>query len=978
MTGPRPAFRGRARERAVLDELLDRVRLGQGAALVIRGEAGIGKTALMHYCARRASGSRVVQIAGVPAESHMPFAALHQLCEPFLDHRGRLPAPQQHALQVTFGVETGVAPDRFVLGLGVLGLLAEVSRQRPLVCLVDDAQWLDEPSLQVLGFVARRLMADPILVLLALRQGEEERLLPTLPTMTLGGLTDDDARRLLAGAVPGRVDEQVRDRIVAETRGNPRLLLELSRQMSAAELSGGFSGVGGSGGGSSPGGVQAVAAATSSAAAQLKDHFSRLIATLPEPTRRFLLLAAADPTGDASLLWRAAPQLGLSPGAALAAESLQLLEIDDQVRFRHPMVRSAAYAGAAEDQRAAHRALAAATDAQRPDRRVWHLAAAAGGPDDDVAAQLVQMACMAHARAGLAAAAAFLGRAAALTASPLQRADRALVATEAHLEAGDLRAARTSLAWAAAAAAGDLQLARIEQLSGRIDADATPGPQASVKLLKAGKRLESLDPRLARDAYLQAWWAALRAGRFAAPHGDLRTVARAVLATPAGPEARPVDLLLDGLAAVVVHDRSVAASTLRLGLDRIRRDDISTTDWVQWAQTAMSAAWAIWDVEAWLELSARQVEVARSSGALASLVAALNFHVIGATCCGDLTAAEALLGELDGVSEATRIPVATFGAHLLAAYQGRSIPDVSQRSATARQLMARGDGYALEVSGWAAAILNNGLGRYPDALAAAHAIADDLVLLTPMALSELIEAAVRTGRRNIAREAQQRLATMTVPGSDWAAGLAARTRALVADPEAAERWYVESVNCFIRTPLRIDLARSHLVYGEWLRRIGRLSDARRQLASAHDMFAAMGAGAFAARARRELLAAGAKATSKARDSAGNELTPQEEHIARLAAEGRTNAEISTELFVSVRTVEWHLHKIFMKLGIASRRDLRRASTPRPHTPAWRPPGSTTGALDRAEPAFWEATNSVQPEELSWPRTPHTAPPGPAP
>ena len=901
----------------MFDEMLGRVRTGESAALVMRGEAGIGKTALMHYCARQASGCRVAQIAGVQSELQMPFAALHQLCEPLLGFRDALPDPQRQALRVAFGMASGAPPDRFVVGLAALGLLAEAAGQRPFVCLVDDAQWVDVPSLQVLGFVARRLLAEPILLVFAVREGDSERLLPALPTMNLEGLIEEDARNLLGAVVSGHLDAQVRDRIVAETRGNPLRLLELPREMYAAELSGGFGGL-----------------HTSTSATQMEEHYSRRIAALPESTQRLLLLAAADPTGDATLLWRAAPQLGLARDAAVAAESEQLLDIGARVRFRHPLVRSAAYAGTVEDRRAAHRALATATDAQDPDRRLWHLAAAAAEPDEAVAAELVQMAGAAQARAGLAAAAVFLERAAALTPDSPLRAERALDTTEAHLQAGDLNAARRLLAQAAATAAGDLQLARVEQLGGQIDAAATPGREAPVKLLRAAKRLEPLDLHLARDAYHQAWWAAILAGKFAAPGGDIRTVATAVRGAPAASDPRPVDLLLDGLATVIANDRAAALSSLRLGLDRFRTDQIPTADWVKWARSATTAAYALWDVDAWLGLSVRQVELARASGALATLVIALNFHVIGTTCRGDLGAAAACLAELDAVKEATGIRVAPFGAHLLAAYRGHAVADVSPHSATGSELIERGDGYALELASWAAAILNNGLGRYTEALAAARAVADDLVFLTPFALSELIEAATRLGQTATARDAQQRLATMTVTGSTWAAGVEARARALVSDADAAERWYSESVDSFARTPLQTDLARSHLVYGEWLRRQGRQTEAREQLSNAHEMFTAMGADAFAGRARRELLATGVRAPKQRRGAdTRSELTAQEGHIARLAGDGRTNAEIGTELFLSVRTVEWHLRKVFMKLGITSRRELKDALPSRARYPA---------------------------------------------
>jgi DNA-binding CsgD family transcriptional regulator len=892
----------------MLDGMLDRARGGESAVLVVRGEAGIGKTALMHYCVRQASGCRVAQVAGVESELEMPFAALHQLCRPMLGEIVALPEPQEQALRVAFGLASGSSPDRFMVGLAVLGLLAEVAAKRPLVCLIDDAQWLDEASCHVLGFVGRRLLAEAVLLLFSVRETGDERLLPALPTLTLGGLADEDARALLAAAVPGHLDEQVRDRIVAETRGNPLGLLELPRGMSPAELAGGFGVV------------------TATVPRHIEGHYVRRVTALPESTRQLMLLAAADPTGDATLLWGAAESLGLARHAAAAAESEQLLEIGSRVGFRHPLVRSAVYAaGTAEDRRAVHLALAAATDAQKePERRVWHLAAAATGPDEDVAGQLERTADTAQARAGLAAAAAFLQRAVALTGDPARRADRALAAAQAHLHAGAFDAARGLLAEAAAVAADDLQRARVEQLTGQIEAATKPGREAPVRLLQAARRLESLDVRLARDTYLQAWWAALLAGQFAAPGGDLLEVSTAALSAPRPADPRPCDLLLDGLARVIAVGRAAAVPSLRLAVDLFLADQVSHDDWIQWGRSATTAAFALWDIDSWAELSNRQVALARASGALASLVISLNFHGVMVACCGDLEAAAALVAEQDAVKEVTGIRIAAYGARLLVAHQGRPADLAPQMSAIDKEFIEHGDdGYALKIASLARAVLSNSLGRYAEAFAAAQEVADEISFLETWALYELIEAAVRSGRLEAADDALQRLLAVTVAGSDWSAGVEARGRALLSAGEVAENWYAESIACLARTPLRPELARTHLVYGEWLRREGRRVDARRQLGTAYEMFTAMGAEAFAERARRELLATGEKVRRRDVDTQ-HVLTPQEEHIARLARDGRSNAEIGAELFISVRTVEWHLRKVFTKLEITSRKGLHDA------------------------------------------------------
>jgi DNA-binding CsgD family transcriptional regulator len=876
---------------------------------VIRGEAGIGKTALLQYCARQAFGCRIALIAGAESELEMPFAALHQLCRPMFDTLAALPEPQAQVLRVAFGLTVGNTPDRFVVGVAVLNLLAEVATRQPLVCLVDDAQWLDEPSRQVLEFVGRRLLADAVALVFSVRETGEEQLIPTLPELTLNGLPDDAARALLAEVTTGHLDQQVRDRIVAETRGNPLALLDLPKAMNPAELAGGFA-----------------TPAASTPSGQLQDHYLHRVNALPEATRQLALLAAADPTGDSTLLWRAAETFSIGRGAAAPAASAELLEVDSRVRFRHPLVRSAAYAAATPEARSeAHRALAAATDPLTdPERRLWHLAAAASGFDEAVASELERTAGRARARAGLAAAAAFLQRSVELTADKAQRADRALAAAHAHLHAGAFDSARGLLFEADAVAVDDLQRARVEQLRGHVEAAAEPGREAPVRLLRAARRLESLDVRLARETYLQAWWAAVLAGQFAAPGGDIREVSEAARLAPRTTDPRPCDLLLDGLAMVITDGRAAAAPSLRLALDQFVTEQVSADDWIRWGRSATTAAFALWDVDNWIELSRRQVKLARASGALASLVLALNLHGVQTTLRGDFDTATVVVAEQRAVKEATGIRMASYGARLLDAYQGRPTDPRSHVSAIANEVIEPGDGYGQQIAGWATAILNNGLGRYADAFAAAQdLVAYELSFAAPLALSELIEAAVRSGRTEAAADALKRLVTLTVAGSDWSAGIEARARALLCDCEDADRWYSESISCLARTPLRTDLARAHLLYGEWLRRESRRVDARQQLRTAHNMFTAMGAEAFAERTRRELIATGEKV--RRREVGGrNNLTPQELHIARLARDGHTNPEIGAELFISARTVEWHLRNVYTKLGISKRRELKDA------------------------------------------------------
>jgi DNA-binding CsgD family transcriptional regulator len=916
-----PAFRGRARERQVLDGLLDRVRGGESAVLVIRGEAGIGKTALMHYCARQASGCRLAQIHGVESEMELPLAALHQLCTPMLSSLDALPEPQQRALRVAFGLTAEPAPDRFVLSLAVLSLLAENAAERPLVCLVDDAQWLDEASSQVLGFVGRRLLAEPVGLLLAVREAAGERLFPGLPALTVAGLADEDARALLTAAVPGHLDERVRDRIVAETRGNPLGLLELTRGLSEAELAGGFAGP-----------------PTASLPSRLQDRYLQRVRALPEPTQRLMLLAAADPTGDATLLWRAAQKLGLGPDAAAATDAEQLLNIDSRVRFRHPLVRSAAYvAGSQEDRRAAHLTLAAATDAQAdPEHRVWHLATAATGPDEDVATALEQAAAKIQARAGLAASAAFLQRSVTLTADPGRHTERALAAALAHLHAGAFDIALGLLAQAEAHAVDDLQRARVEQLRGQVEWASVTGREAPALLLQAARRLEALDAGLARETYLYAWVASHLAGPLAGPGGLLPEVSRAAQAAPRPAGAlRPCDLLLDGLTTMIVQGRAAAAPAIRRAVSTFLGDQVSGEEWLQWGIFAQMAAMAAWDFDSWVALSARHVELARALGALSPLSIALNGRGSMATHCGDFETATSLAAEKDVVNEVTGIRLATTCDLLLAGYRGRPAEAVPLFTATIEDSTARGEGLAVQMANWSAAVLRNGLGRYAEALAVAEPATEETYspLSTQLVLPELIEAAVRTGRADLAREALGRLSAMTVEGSDWAKGLEARSRALVSGGREAEQCYAEAVERLGRTQLRPDLARAHLLYGEWLRRENRRIDARHQLHAAHHLLDAIGAEAFAERARRELLATGEKVRKREVDT-HSQLTSQEEHIIRLARDGRTNPEIAAELFISTRTVEWHLRKVFAKLGITSRRDLHNIVSPRAqHTPS---------------------------------------------
>ena len=902
-------FVGRTRERELIDGLLANVRQGQSAVLVLRGEAGIGKTALLRYAARQAAGFRVAQIAGVEAEMELPFAGAHQLCAPVSAGLAALPDPQGDALRVALGLGSGGSPDRFLVALAVLSLLSMVAEERPLLCLVDDAQWLDAASGQVLGFVGRRLLAEPVGILFAVREPRRE--FDGLPELSLDGLEKEDARTLLAQAVRGPLDDRVRDRIVAETQGNPLALLELPRTMNAAERAAGF-----------------VLPAARDLAGHIEDRYLQRVGALPEATRRLMLLAAADPLGDATLVWRAAQRLGIETSALGPAKRAELLEMEDRARFRHPLVRSAVYRAAApQERRAVHLALAEVTDAQvDPDRRAWHRAAAAAGPDEDVAAELERSAGRAQARGGLAAAAAFLRRSVTLTRDPARQVDRALTAAQASLHAGAFDAALGLLASAETGALDEAARARVDLLRGQIASASGAGREAAAQLLAAAKRLEPLDVDLARETYLDAWGAALFAGHLAGG-ADLLDVSRAARSAPRPAHApHPVDLLLDGLAVVMTDGRAAAAPTLELAVSAFRGEAISVDKGLQWGVLASSASVELWDFESWDAVITRQMELARDAGALAPLSIALNGEGIVVTWSGDFAAAAGVIAEADAVTEATGTRIAPYGAMLLAALRGREAEACALIDAAVQSSTAGGEGLGVQFAHWTTAVLYNGLGRHEQALSAARRASDHMpdLFLAVWAVPELVEAAIGSGDSRLAAEAFERLVASTrVSSTDWGLGIAARSRALLAEGAAAERCYREAIDRLGRTRLRTELARARLLYGEWLRRENRRVDARVQLRAAHDECTSIGMEAFAERARGELQAMGErfrKRTVEARD----DLTAQERKIAQLARDGLSNPEIGARLFLSPRTVEWHLRHVFTKLGIRSRQQLPRA------------------------------------------------------
>ncbi len=915
---------GREAERNVLDRLVSAVRAGESRALVVHGEPGVGKTALLEYLAEHASGCRVVRAAGVQSEMELAFAGLHQLCGPMLERLDRLPLPQRNALATAFGVSAGPAPDRFLIALAVLSLLSEVAEDRPMVCLIDDEQWLDHASAQVLAFVARRLGAESLGLVFGARLPSSD--LAGLPELMVAGLREEDARTLLDSVLTGPLDPRVRDQIIAETRGNPLALLELPRGLTAAELAGGF-------------GLPAAVPLSGS----IEDSFRRRMDALPAETRRLLLLAAADPVGDPALVWRAAGRLGVGAESAAPAVEAGLAEFGIRVRFRHPLVRSVAYRSASPQERqAAHRALAEVIDpAIDPERRAWHRAQAAAGPDEDVARELERSAGRARARGGLAAAAAFLERAALLTVDPAQRAGRALAAAQAKFQAGAFDAALNLLAVADAGPLSEPQQARVDVLRAQLAFVTNRGRDAPPLLLKAAKRLEPIDARLARATYLDALTAAMFAGRLATAGGDTLEVALVAGAAPRPLRApHAPDLLLDGLVANFNEGYGAGVPILRRALTAFGTE-MSADEELRWLWLACVVAIHLWDDEHWDGLSRRYVELARTAGALTELPLALSMRAYMLLFAGDLAAAAALVDEIATVTEATGSNPSPYAALTLAALRGRQAEASALIESTTRDVTRRGEGLGIAVAERANAVLNNGLGRYREAMAAVQTIVayGRDPGSTNWAAVEFIEAAAHAGMRETAAETLSGLAEMArASGSDWALGMEARSRALLTDGEAAERLYRESIMYLGRTDLRTELARVHLLYGEWLRRDGRRTDAREQLRKARHMLEQMGIEAFAERARRELRASGETARKRTAGTS-QELTAQEAQIARLAREGLSNPEIATRLFISARTVQYHLSKVFAKLGISSRSQLSHV------LPEWDAP--TVRAMNRS-------------------------------
>ncbi|MEW2120778.1 LuxR C-terminal-related transcriptional regulator [Streptomyces sp. NPDC005474] len=957
-----------------MDAQLDAARQGLSGTLVLKGPPGIGKTALLAYAVAQATGMRIAEVGGKEAEQNLgrvrkvppaprrlarPLAApgenprttstrasarhaesthqtprgppsgrttglcghdlalagLHRFLLPFLTDLDQLPAPQRDALRAAFGLVAGVRPDRLLLSIATLTLLANSATDQPLLCVCDDAQWIDEESLRILAFVARRLHADRVVLLFAVRDtGPGARSLDDLPQAVLPELSRTDSHALLAQTLSVRIEPDIAERIVTEAYGNPLAIRELAGDLD------------------SPAGADPVPLSERlPLGRQLQARYLRQSRALPLPTQTLLLVIAADPTGDRALIWRAVTWLDGTGGTgeladlATPAVAAGLLLLQPAPAFRHPLIRSAVYDGSTPaDRRRAHAALAAVTDARTDaDRRAWHLAEACAGPDETAAAELERAAARAQARGGYSAECAFLARAAALTPRAVPRAARLLAACEAALTAGRPDRAQALLD-RAASDAGAAHLPRRLRLRGAIHIQNARETQAATDLLTAARAYGPGDRRAARDTLLEAFQAVLGASWL---DGDVTasTVARAALNLPPAPGLpEPADLLLTAHATQVLHGLTAAAPLLRAAVSALVAEGAGLLD-VRLLLLGLAAAHELWDGAAFHALAARAVESSRAPGALDTLRVSLHAAATAETWCGRFTEAEGhfadfreLVGAIDGSGR-----LAEGSDVLLQAWRGNGeATRAAMATMDVRQSEQVSGGVRLYTTRTSLAVLENALSQYGNALAVAClGYAEDPFYHGNPALVEMVEAGVRSGDRHAARTALLRLTPRaSAAGTPWALGLLARSQALLADDAEARALYEQAIDHLRASGIRTELARAHLLYGEWLRRRRHRGEAREQLRGAFQLFSEMGAHAFAERTRHELRAIGDR-TPRRTSVTVSELTPREGHIAGLAARGATNQEIATQLFITASTVEYHLHKVFQKLGITSRRQL---------------------------------------------------------
>jgi DNA-binding CsgD family transcriptional regulator len=898
---------GRRPERTRLDEILDRIRDGHSATLVLEGGPGLGKTTLLNYLVEQGAGVTLLTTTGTQSEFGLPYAALHQLCHPVIGALEVLPAPQREALETTFGMRTGPVPGTFLIGLAALGLISEVSRVAPVLCVIDDAQWMDRASADVLGFVARRLEADAVGMVFATRSAGDTPWLERIPLLALRGLERAAAAELLATLAPGRIEPAAMDRILDEADGIPLVLVEAARTLKRTEISTGI-----------------IREEVSSDPDRLEAQFGVRLRALPLETQRLLLIAAAEPTANPLRIRAAAASLGAAADALRPAVEAGLCHDDTTVRFRHPLVRSAVYRTASgEELRAAHAALARASPADSdPDLLAWHRACACDSTDEEVAAELAVASERMLERGAPAAAAVLLRKARQVTADEAQRVRWSLRIAQAELAAGDFDASEREMVASHTAMLSPALLAEAKLTEARLAFTRERGGTAVPLLLRAAELLSAVTTDAAEEAYLEAFSAALFGGTLT--RTDLAQVSKRWQATEFPDGGRPAHRLLDALSAIVISGGPTAWQRLRETLSTIedgtgRHESSLPALWV-----ASVAAAAAWDIESWDAISHRLVTTSRDAGDYGELPTALSSRAFVQLFTGELRAAVEAVQETETITSATGGRMTPYGAIGVAALSGREPELDALVEATMPSAEARSDATGISIACWAQGLLNNGMGRYAEALAwttRARPLYQDLHASSVWVLVELIESASRTDRLADARAALRLLAsTAESSGTAWGLGVLARSRALAGDEARTEEHYAESLRLLEPTRCALDLARTSLAYGEWLRRQRRLSDAREHLVRAVDLFESMGAAAFAARGTRELRAAGSQ-LRKPGTTAASVLTVQESQIARLVAQGLTNAEVATRMFLSPRTVEYHLAKVFGKLQLKSRHQL---------------------------------------------------------
>ena len=907
-------LRNRTREIGAIDSLLERARSNAGGALVLRGEPGVGLTALLDYGADEVRDMWVLRVAGVEAEAHVAYGALHRLLAPdvWWRHHMHLPLAQRFALEQAFGLEVPGNDERpaelnaLLVGLGTLSLLARAAEERPVLCAVDDVEQLDEHSASALALVARRLGADRVAMLFARREPSDARdFFGDLDELVVGGLDVVDARALIDAVYGHRLDSDVRERILAETDGNPRAIVELPSVFPAPSVS--------------------LFGEPLPLAKRFEQHFVTTLSNLSKNAQETVLLASLLHDGSTTLFWSASALLGLPSDAYREAEDAGLLRIGTRVVLCGSLLRSAVYSSATpEDRRRVHLALAGAAAAAGDSvQSVWHRAAASSAPDEELAAALVVAGIELRRRGDTTTSATLLQRASAVTPDPAMRAVRLLDAASAWLAAGSPGRSSALLAETTPLPLTDLDRALAAKLRAQAAQMLGQGADSAALLLRAARDIAGHDAPLGREALLEALEAAIYHGRFGSG-GPVRQAAVATLELSTDEPVTAPDLLLRGLALLFAEGHESGAPTLRRAVEALEAGDD-----LRWLTLGGLAALELWDdaaLAAIVAAGSEPVAVSRASplGVSLGYLAGLD-HVVA----GRFTKAGHWYGDMQALAEAVRDPaiagVADAGTLMMWAWRGESGGDGRALiDRCARDAMASEQGRYYALTRYALAVHENGLGRYEEALIASEdAVEDRGLYLAGFALPELIEAAVRSDEREVAADALAELTSRTLAsGTSWALGMLARSRALLAEDDAAAALYQEAIERLVACRAAPQLARAHLLYGEWLRRRRRRRDARDHLRRAQGMFVAMSADGFAARAGGELQAAGER--SRIREPEATEtLTAQESRIASLVAAASSNPQIAAQLFLSPRTVEYHLHKIYRKLGVTSRVELAR-------------------------------------------------------